>query len=83
MAVSAAIVIKGVSDGLERWSKILMPALLVMLVGLLIYSFFLDGFSKAMAFMFSGHAEQLKPIALVEAVGQAFFSLSLGQSGLI
>ena len=52
MALSAGIVLAGVKDGLERWTKILMPALFLILAGLLVYSFFMEGFGEAMAFLF-------------------------------
>ena len=81
--LTTAIVYKGVKEGLERWSKILMPALLVMLLGLFFYSFSLEGFGKAINFLFSPKNEALSPGALLEAVGHSFFTLSLGMGVIL
>ena len=53
MGLTVAVVFGGVSKGVERWSRILMPALLIMMLVLLINSLTLDGFGKAFQFFFS------------------------------
>src|SRR5690606_4977586 len=50
MGLTVAVVLGGVSNGLDRWSRILMPALLVMLAGLVVRSYFLPGFGEGLEF---------------------------------
>ncbi|RXK14676.1 sodium-dependent transporter [Halarcobacter mediterraneus] len=72
------IVIKGIKEGIEKVNFILMPLLALILIGLLIYSFSLDSFSKAISFMFTPDFSKIDGNALLAALGQAFFTLSLG-----
>ncbi len=83
MGATVGVVMGGVKAGLERLNKVLMPALALMLVGLLIYSVRLDGFRESAAFMFSFKAEKLTWGGVLEAVGHAFFTLSLGMGAII
>ncbi len=71
------IVLKGIKDGIEKINLILMPLLAMILFGLLIYSISLDSFSKAMSFMFIPDWSKINSSALLAALGQAFFTLSL------
>jgi len=71
------IVLKGIKDGIEKINLILMPLLALILFGLLLYSFSLDSFSKAMSFMFVPDWSKINSDALLAALGQAFFTLSL------
>lgn len=72
------IVLKGIKEGIEKVNLILMPLLGLILVGLLAYSFTLDSFPKAVSFMFSPDFSKIDSSALLAALGQAFFTLSLG-----
>jgi len=72
------IILKGVKNGIEKLNLILMPLLAIILFGLLIYSFTLDSFSKALEFMFMPNWSKIDENAILAAVGQAFFTLSLG-----
>ncbi len=83
MSLTVAIVLGGVKDGLERWNKILMPALLALLALLLVRVMFLPGFGQAMSFLFSPDTSKLKAAGILEAVGHSFFTLSLGMGALI
>ncbi len=83
MALTIAVVMGGVSKGVERWSRILMPALFAMLGGLLIRAMTLDGFGPGMSFIYGFHMEDFTPGAILEALGQAFFSLSLGMGTML
>ncbi|MEM7437481.1 MAG: sodium-dependent transporter [Myxococcota bacterium] len=81
MALTVGVVIGGVQAGIERATKILMPTLGLLLLGLVVNSFLQPGFADAM-----GHLFHLGPIdggAVLEAVGQSFFSLSLGMGAMI
>ncbi|MFK7972687.1 MAG: sodium-dependent transporter [Bacteroidia bacterium] len=83
MALTAFIVIRGVQGGIEAASKILMPMLYVILIGLIIYAVTLPGASEGLAFYFNPDFSKLNFATVYSAMGQAFFSLSLGMGALI
>jgi len=83
MALTIAVVWRGVKSGLERWSRILMPSLLVLLLILLVRAMALDGFGQAFGFVFGLHADKLTGGGVIEALGHSFFTLSLGMGGLL
>ena len=69
---------KGVKKGIEKLNNVLMPSLILILAILLIYSIQLDGFYKAIDFMFYPHIEKFHSSSIIVAVGHAFFTLSIG-----
>ncbi len=77
------IVSKGVSLGLERAVKILMPLLFVMLVLMMIYSLLVGDALSATKYLFATDFSSLTSDVILLAVGQAFFSLSLGMGALM
>jgi len=77
------IVYRGIKGGIEKFNLILMPALLVILFGLLGYAMTLDGFSKAWDFMFASDWSKINSEAIVRAVGHSFFTLSLGMGAIM
>lgn len=77
------VILKGVSDGIEKISKILMPALFILLIGTAIRSVMLPGAIEGITFMFHIDFSDFNTDMLVAAVGQAFFSLSVGMGILI
>lgn len=83
MGLTVAVVYGGVSKGVERWSRILMPALLIMMLVLLVKSLTLDGFGKAFSFLFGFHQDKFTAGGALEALGHAFFSLSLGMGAML
>ncbi|ADG93541.1 sodium:neurotransmitter symporter [Arcobacter nitrofigilis DSM 7299] len=84
IALSVAfIVLKGVKDGIEKLNLILMPLLGLILLGLLIYALTLDSFSQALSFMFVADWSKINGDALLAALGQAFFTLSVGIGTII
>jgi NSS family neurotransmitter:Na+ symporter len=83
MAMAMGIVIGGVHRGVERWSEILMPILFIMLLVMLGKAFTLEGFGKALNFVFSPNAERLTRAGVLEALGHSFFTLSLGMGAMI
>lgn len=83
MTLVIGIVFSGVREGLERWNKILMPALFALLVLLLLHAMMLDGFWQALNFLFSFNADQLTSHGILEAVGHSFFTLSLGMGAML
>ena len=82
MGLTLAVVIGGIHAGIERWAKILMPVLVVLLVGLAAYSMIVGDAAAALAFLFNfdtpitGHG-------VLEALGHAFFTLSLGMGVMV
>lgn len=83
IVITTAIVIAGVQSGVEKYSKILMPALFVILVILMIRSVTLEGSSKGLEFLFKPDFSKLTTTSVLEALGQAFYSLSLGMGIII
>lgn len=72
------ILIRGVTKGIERMSNILMPLLFVLLVIFCVNSLTLGGASEGLTFLFHPDFSKITPSVLLSAMGQAFFSLSLG-----
>ncbi|MBU76832.1 sodium-dependent transporter [Pseudoalteromonas sp. SSMSWG5] len=82
--LTVSIISKGVENGIEKWSKRLMPALLGILFMLIIYVMTQDGAIAGLkAYLVPDFSSILNPELLVNALGQAFFSLSLGTSVMI
>lgn len=67
----------GVQKGIEKFSKIFMPVLFVILVVLLVFSMFAPGAAKGVDFLFHPDFSALNSQAVLSAVGQSFYSLSL------
>ena len=78
-----AIILRGIKGGIEKINKILMPLLGILLGILLIYSINIDSFSKAFSFMFNPDFSKLSSEAVIVAIGQAFYTLSLGMGIII
>lgn len=76
------VVIRGVRQGIERASKWLMPILLVLLVVLVIASCSLPGAIEGVKFLLRPDFSKIDNHVMLEALGQAFFSLSLGTACL-
>ncbi|QOY38352.1 sodium-dependent transporter [Anaerobacillus isosaccharinicus] len=84
MAITVGIVFVGVKKGIEATNKILMPLLAILVVILAGYSLSLGGASEALSFLFTPDWSKLAdPNVYLAALGQAFFSLSLGMGALI
>lgn len=76
------VVVRGVEKGIERASKILMPVLLILLLVIVVASCLLPGATAGIAFLLKPDFSHLHSSSLLEALGQAFFSLSLGTACL-
>jgi neurotransmitter:Na+ symporter, NSS family len=83
MAVTAFIVSRGVTNGIEKASKIMMPTLLVIILALVIYAFTLENAGEGLKFYLIPDLSKLTVEVIYSALGQAFFSLSLGMGALI
>lgn len=79
----AWIVGRGVERGIEKFNKILMPSLIVLLVLLALNSMRLDGFSAGMEFLFKPDFSKITSKTVLDALGQVFFTLSIGMGVMI
>lgn len=82
MLMTHYIIVRGVEKGIEKSAKIMMPALFILLILLAICSVSLPGSSAGISFLFKPDFSQLDSKAFLSAMGQAFFSLSLGMGCL-
>ena len=78
MAIVVSIVLGGVSKGIERFSKVAMPLLFVLILFIVVYSLTLPGSSAGVRYLLKPDFSRLSADAMAAALGQAFFSLSLG-----
>jgi len=82
--LGALIIHQGVHAGIERWSSRLMPILLLMLIGLVIYILQQEGAQEGIAlYLIPDFKQVLEPKLIISAMGQAFFSLSIGVGGMM
>jgi NSS family neurotransmitter:Na+ symporter len=77
------IVTKGIKSGIEKLNIVLMPLLFLIVGGMFLYATTLDAFSQSWSFMFDADWSKLSSESLVTAVGQAFFTLSLGMGAIL
>ncbi len=79
LLLTASIILKGVKSGIEAWSRRLMPLLLLLLIGLIGYMATLEGSIEGFkAYLVPDFSKVTDPDLVIAAMGQAFFSLSLG-----
>ena len=78
LLVTTLIVIVGIKDGIEKFSKVMMPLLFFIVIGIAIYSVTLPGAKAGLDYLFNPDFSKINAKAVAAALGQAFFSLSLG-----
>ncbi|MGR9048433.1 sodium-dependent transporter [Halobacillus faecis] len=84
MILTIVIVLSGVKKGIEAANKIFMPLLAIILIGLAFFSLSLDGASEGLKFLFQPDWTAFSnPSIYIAALGQAFFSLSLGMGAML
>lgn len=83
LIMNLVIVAKGIASGIEKAGKILMPALFVILLLIAVKSLSLAGASEGLKFLFMPDFSKLSGKTVLAALGQAFFSLSLGMGIMI
>jgi NSS family neurotransmitter:Na+ symporter len=83
MGLTIFIVMKGVSAGIEKYSRILMPALFVMLIVLVFRSLTLPGAMEGVKWYLTPDFSAITGKTWLAALGQVFFSLSVGMSGMV
>jgi len=80
--ITHMVIVRGVQKGIERASKLLMPLLMVLLVTIVIASCSLPGAMAGVEFLLKPDFTKVSSSVMLEALGQAFFSLSLGTACL-
>jgi len=83
MLICIGIVMAGIEKGIEKYSKILMPALVLILLVLIVRSLTLPGAGAGLSFYLKPDFGKLSAEGILAALGQAFFSLSLGMGCMI
>ncbi len=83
MSITAWIILGGVKQGIERASKVLMPMLFVLMIGMIIRSLTLPGAMEGIRFFLVPDFSKITSRVLIEALGFACFSLSLGFAGML
>lgn len=82
--LGAGIIHQGVNAGIEKWSARLMPVLLIMLIGLIIYILNQPGAEEGLkVYLIPDFSQVTDPKLVISAMGQAFFSLSIGVGGMM
>ncbi|MEP1421815.1 MAG: sodium-dependent transporter [Erythrobacter sp.] len=83
LAVTMFFVARGVSSGIEWVAVYLMPLFFIIFLAITIYGAFTGNFGDAVAYLFTFDFSKLTGEVMLAAVGQAFFSLSLGVAGMM
>ena len=82
MVLTHIVVVRGVKAGIEKFSKIMMPALFIIMLVLAVCSVLLPGASLGIEFLLKPDFSKITGSVILNAMGQAFFSLSLGMGCL-
>ncbi len=82
LGLTAGIVILGVQKGIEKYTKILMPILLLLMILMCVRSLTLDGARQGIDFLFKPDFSKITGDTALEALGQALFSLSIGMGAV-
>jgi neurotransmitter:Na+ symporter, NSS family len=83
MLITIGIVFAGVQSGLQRVCEILMPLLIIILIGLVIFAMNQPGAKEGVRFLLEPDFSKLTPKTILSAMGQCFFSLSLGMGAML
>jgi len=83
MTVCIWVIINGVKGGIEKWSKIMMPLIIILLAVLAVRGMTLPGGMEGISFLFNPRFEDLTASSVVLALGHSFFTLSLGMGTMI
>ena len=83
MVLTIAVVARGVERGLEKAVRLLVPALVGLMLVLLGYSMVEGSFERGFDFLFSPNFDQLTGVSILIALGQAFFTLSVGMGAVM
>ena len=78
VAMNGVIVSRGIQKGIEKFNKVVTPLMFLILLGMAVNSFTLGGLREAVDFVFRPDFSKISGAAVMQAVGQSFFSMSLG-----
>ncbi|WP_152401949.1 sodium-dependent transporter [Paenibacillus cellulositrophicus] len=81
--ITGFVVVKGISGGIEKFNKVLIPGLIILLIVLMIRAVSLPGAGEGVSFFLNPDFSKLTPESALVALGHAFFSLSLGMGILL
>ena len=82
LLLTHVVIVRGVKDGIEKFSKVMMPLLFLIIFVLVICSFSMPGSAQGMNFLLNPDFSKITAKVVLNAMGQAFFSLSLGMGCL-
>lgn len=83
LLLTMTVVAAGISNGLEKLNNLLMPLLYLLLIALVVYAAFHDGFVPALRWLFSPDIGAVTPGVVLNALGHAFFTLAVGACALM
>ncbi len=83
LLATVVIVAFGIKGGIEKFSKVMMPLLFVIVISIAVYSVTLPGASAGLDYLFKPDFSKITPQACASALGQAFFSLSIGMGCIV
>ena len=83
MTLCIGVIVKGVKGGIEKWSKVMMPLIVILLGMLAVRGMTLPGGMEGLSFLFNPRFEDLTASAIVLALGHSFFTVSLGMGTMI
>jgi NSS family neurotransmitter:Na+ symporter len=83
MILTSVVVLAGVQKGIEKYTKILMPLLVIFIIIICVRSVTLPGANEGLKFLFNPDFSKLNIQSILMALGQAAFSLSIGMGALI
>jgi NSS family neurotransmitter:Na+ symporter len=83
MTLCIWVIVNGVKGGIEKWSKIMMPLIIILLGALAVRGMTLPGGMEGISFLFKPRFEDLTASSIVLALGHSFFTLSLGMGTMI
>jgi NSS family neurotransmitter:Na+ symporter len=83
LAMTCVALVGGVAKGIEKWNKVLMPALVIILIILIFRSLTLPGAFEGVKFLFYPDFSKITINTLLDALGHGFYSLSVGMAIMI
>ena len=83
ISITVLIVARGILKGLEKWINTLMPILFLIILLLCVYAMQTGAFLEGLRYLFMPDFSKINPQVMLEALGQAFFTLSLGMGAIM
>ncbi len=83
ISITVFIVARGILQGLEKWINTLMPILFLIILLLCVYAMQTGAFLEGLRYLFMPDFSKINPQVMLEALGQAFFTLSLGMGAIM